>query len=466
MSKADKNDLIYFKQCCDKTYATSKNANGSGLVQQTVNGSNVFPKTKAKAVIMSDGSTLESAMQAVSVNEVVISGNPTLMGIGIYKFGISLYPNNYSVNVKTIEVTSSHSGLVISNITKVGFVVNVNSIPASASQTLTVKVTDVNNKVITGTLAISVNNEPTSLKISGSTEIDNETANNYTISYSPSDYNITPSSIEVSANPSSFVVSNKTNTGFTLTPNCSESVTANITVTATMPSGNVITNTISIDVSCGPDYDKIDDCGVAIMDINGKFYEDAAEWRSAGSPAVNGIAVSDGTHRFCIAKDMITKKCYTGSSVQDVEYWGAYGTLISGVTTVSSSSGSETVKTDFAGVANTNAIVSAITASDGYFTKSPYSAAGLCREYVFPNGAKGYLGAGGEWNMVNNSINTINTLINEIGGSPLANSNVYIYWTSTQQTKSQSWRFGLIKSSGCNTVYRYETARVRAFCSF
>lgn len=64
MSKVDKNDIIYFKEACDQTYATSKGADENGLVQQTVNGTNVYPKTLAGAVTLPDGTTLEEAIQA------------------------------------------------------------------------------------------------------------------------------------------------------------------------------------------------------------------------------------------------------------------------------------------------------------------------------------------------------------------------------------------------------------------
>ena len=65
--------------------------------------------------------------------------------------------------------------------------------------------------------------------------------------------------------------------------------------------GQVVTVQKTVTIDCTPDYDLIDELGVAIMDIYGKFYRDADEWIEAGRPTPNGIAVSDGIHRFCIA---------------------------------------------------------------------------------------------------------------------------------------------------------------------
>lgn len=58
MSKVDGNDLKYFKEACDKTYATSSGADANGIVQQRVNEKNVYPQTKAEAVFMPDGKKL------------------------------------------------------------------------------------------------------------------------------------------------------------------------------------------------------------------------------------------------------------------------------------------------------------------------------------------------------------------------------------------------------------------------
>lgn len=200
-----------------------------------------------------------------------------------------------------------------------------------------------------------------------------------------------------------------------------------------------------------PDYTILDAYGVAIMDIKGRFYPDADLWRTAGSPTPNGVAVSDGVHRFCIA-------------TYDAEdnYWGSYNTRVNGVHTAKNSN---TAKQDFDGISNTDAIVANVNSSDGYFTQYPWSAAGICKDYIFPNGKRGYLGAAGEWSLVQDSIKDINTLLNAIGErietSSYDSSN---YWSSTQYDGTRVWcqhfRYGY------GDIYNKKNRRcIRPFCS-
>ena len=247
---------------------------------------------------------------------------------------------------------------------------------------------------------------------------------------------------------------------FKISPNCTDSLTASITVTATFPSGKVITKTKSIEVNCGPDYDAIDQYGVGIMTVSGEFYPDSASWINAGKPTANGVAVSNGTHRFCIAKDIINHVCST-SSYPDAEYWGACSKTVSGLTTTTSST---TAKADLNGVTNTDAIVKNVTSTDSYFTKSPWSAAGLCRQFTFPDGSKGYLGACGEWKLVQDSINKINTLMLAIGGDQIDIWTYTYYWSSTQYDSFLAWNWNFSNESYLSNKYDYN--RVRAFSAF
>lgn len=463
MAKADKNDLIYFKQGCDKTYVTSKNANGSGIVQQTLDGLDVFPITKASAITMSDGKTLEEVIGGMGsikrIDDVAIMGSTSLTSTGTYSYGFSFSPNNYNVGIESIEVTSDCAEVVIGSITQSEFVVNVNAIPAATDHEFTIVVKDKIGVVVTKEFAYTIKQEPTSLSISGSSSMDNEKTTNYTINYSPSTYNVAPTSVEITANKSSVTISNKTKTGFTFKPNLSSSSTVIITVKATLPSGKTITNTKSVAVNC-IDYNAIDEYGVAIMDINGKFYQTASEWNAAGSPTANGIAISNGTHRFCIGKTIVTKVNEAGS-YSDTDYWGAFNKTVIGTSSMSEA------LTDFNGVANTNAIVANVKSSDEYFTKSPYSAAGLCRQYTFPNGAKGYLGAAGEWKLVQDNFSKISSLMSWIAadGNFQSNSNYWpYYWTSNDPNEflAYIWCFNE-KSLGSFGKENY--ARVRAFCA-
>lgn len=462
MSKVDKNDLIYFKEGCDKTYATSRNADSDGLVQQTVDSKSVYPRTKSKAVIMSDGKTLDESMK-VSLTDAIISGSTYINKTGTYHYDILLYPNNYNIAVKTVEVTTSCSEITASSVTKDGFTLNVNSMPSSASQTLTVKVTDVNSKVITGTFSFTVGQEATEIVVSGSDVVENKTNNRYTISYSPSTAKIMPVKVEVTTNQPSVQVGSVSTTMFVLSPNCDSNLTIGITIKAIFASGNVITKTHYVAVNCGPDYDTIDEYGVAIMDVNGKFYQTASSWQAAGNPTANGIAVSDGMHRFCIAKDIVNHVCSSSTYANDIEYWGGNGKTINGVI---SSTDISVACQDFNGVANTNYISSQVNSSDGYFTKSPWSAAGLCKQFTFPNGSPGYLGAAGEWNLVLNHKNTIQTLLSAIGGTQFDTGDNPSYWASTVAQNDNAWCCSFRFNGSINYDYRYSTRHVRAFCEF
>ena len=210
-----------------------------------------------------------------------------------------------------------------------------------------------------------------------------------------------------------------------------------------------------------PDYTILDAHGVAIMDIKGKFYPDVASWQAAGSPTANGIAVSDGVHRFCISKDMIAKVNDAGD-YPDTEYWGAWGTQVNEVKTTDDKT---LAKQDFDGFSNTDAIVYYVNYSDGYFTKYPLSAAGLCNDYIFPNGKRGYLGALGEWHLVQNSIDTINTLMDAIGERIDTNPSSWpYYWSSTQFDSDTAWYWSFY-SKNFSSSSKYYKRRVRAFCT-
>lgn len=467
MSKIDQNDLIYFKEACDKTYTSSRSKDSDNIIQQTVDGKDIFPKTKAEAVIMSDGKTFEELVQSGSLNpitrasDMTISGTTNITSTGTYQFGLAFSPNNYNVDINSVQVTSDCSEITISNITTSGFTMNVNSIPSATDHKLTIVVEDKLDALFTKELVFTVKVEPTALTISGSTEVDNETSNNYTIGYTPSTYNVAPASVEITSNQASVVVSNKTKTGFALTPNCEESLTATITVKATMPSGNMITNTINITINCGPDYTILDENGVAIMDINGKFYKNKIAWLVAGSPTPNGIAISDGIHRFCIAKEKTQSVCANGT-YPDQEYWGGYGKSISGATKAGTSS---EANFDYAGEANTVAIISKITSTNGKFNKSPWSAAGVCRQYTFPNGAKGYLGACGEWKKISNLNSKIDELLTDIGGDKIYSGKSYTnYWTSTQEDENYAWVW-MMSANTCSSGSKNGTALIRALCA-
>ena len=157
---------------------------------------------------------------------------------------------------------------------------------------------------------------------------------------------------------------------------------------------------------------------------------------------------------------MIPHVCSSSINI-DYEYWGAYGTVVSGVTTTTNTTSAQS---DFGGVANTDAIVKNVKSSDGLFTQSPWSAAGLCRQHTFPNGTKGYLGAAGEWKLVRDIILKIDELLYMIGCNKIQTEYQGNYWTSTQYNGSYAWYINLYNQN-CTSNDKDVPVRVRAFCT-
>ena len=83
--------------------------------------------------------------------------------------------------------------------------------------------------------------------------------------------------------------------------------------------------------------------GVYIIDEDGKFYS-TSEWNTSNNSKASGVAVVDSSASFIIAP----------IENSPAMRWGGYGITISGCTTSTSTS---TIKNDYAGEANTTAII-------------------------------------------------------------------------------------------------------------
>ena len=142
--------------------------------------------------------------------------------------------------------------------------------------------------------------------------------------------------------------------------------------------------------------------GVYIQDVDGNLYTES-EWDTM--KVANGIAVVTDECSFVVALE------YARNDVQ----WSEYGNARS----LTKATRTEAAL-DFNGLGNTNNMIS--TAS------STNNAAQYCRDYIFPNGQTGYLGAVGEWNAVAQFSDKIEELISIIGGESIEG---YI-WTSTE----------------------------------
>ena len=151
--------------------------------------------------------------------------------------------------------------------------------------------------------------------------------------------------------------------------------------------------------------------GVFIQDINSKLYA-AEDWDS--SQMANGVAIQTDDISFVIAlKDASSSYCT----------WGTR----SNISGVNNSDSKATVKTYLNGEKETEAIITNAASS---------VAASYCRNYTFPNGQNGYMGAGGEWWIVLSNKEAVTAAMNACGGTVPSKD----YWCTTEQVGSnRAW---------------------------
>lgn len=244
----------------------------------------------------------------------------------------------------------------------------------------------------------------------------------YTFSTNPAGATITD--VEVSAGSNTLTITNVSASGFTVSVTIQSADKIRLTVTARVNGlKRIVEKYLSITVedegggSETPDFDKLDGEGALIVDTALNYYTES-EWRKSGKDAseAEGVAVSDGTHRFIIAKADSTPSSYMGV------YWGGTGVVITGM---------ERGK-NYDGYGNTQKIIAAVTKSDSYFKDEPYSAAAYAaQQEAFPSGKKGYLGSYGEWDIVKENFDKVQALLNRIGKKLPAYTYKQTYWTSS-----------------------------------
>lgn len=157
-------------------------------------------------------------------------------------------------------------------------------------------------------------------------------------------------------------------------------------------------------------YDKNLNEGVFIQHIDGTLYT-TDEWTAGGFVAddANGVAVVDKKCSFVVAKANLNHTAPWVRSTSDI---------VEGVFTAHNV---EQAITDYNGVENTASIVKIDNTSAAY----------ECDNYTFSNGAKGYLGSAGEWNVLIKNFDYVQTALSKVG-EPFNTSAGCIYWTSTQ----------------------------------
>lgn len=159
--------------------------------------------------------------------------------------------------------------------------------------------------------------------------------------------------------------------------------------------------------------------GTYILGTDNELYtkEEWATQSKVSSDAV-GVAVVEPETQFVISP--------TESS--SALFWGGAGTVVNGIVTTSDDN---VIKNDFKGKYNTEQIVSQLGTSSTY-------AANYCQGVLFSNGQKGYLGAAGQWQMVNNNKTDVDEYMLLIGGTPLAKD---FYPASTQWNSYYHWGY-------------------------
>ena len=163
---------------------------------------------------------------------------------------------------------------------------------------------------------------------------------------------------------------------------------------------------------------KAQETGVFIIDKNNKTYKTTGEFTQSGLPKtdiVGALLVTDKT------SIVIAAQLFSGTK------WSNKNGLIDGCTV---NSDATTAAQDFAGAANTAAIIKANAGLD--------TAASECNNYVFKNGKKGHLMSGGEAIEIQRNFDRINSVLQYINSSNTLDENMS-YWTSTQKGSDTVW---------------------------
>lgn len=157
--------------------------------------------------------------------------------------------------------------------------------------------------------------------------------------------------------------------------------------------------------------------GVYIQHIDGNLYT-TEEWEANGfaNEVANGVAVVTQNAKFVMAPTLIAATTWSSDGT----------TLIEGVLTTSDKT---EAKSDYAGKSNTDNI--ALTDTGG--------AAYKCKNYTFPNGAKGYLPSMGEVQTAYKNKSAINAARTLIGATALPTGGSPNLWSSTQADASNAW---------------------------
>lgn len=176
-----------------------------------------------------------------------------------------------------------------------------------------------------------------------------------------------------------------------------------------------------------------------------------------------GVLLVEGGRHLVIAPTEASSVKWSSKPISDSNTSGSV--QISGVTTTGDRI---TALNDFAGRANTTAIINGSTSSN--VTNTEAYAAGFCNKYSRTNANGNGLAAGkwwlpslGEMAMIWANFDKINYALSKISGATQLQENWY--WSSTQGSAYYAWSLGLYDGT-MNTRWKFSQYRVRPVSAF
>lgn len=339
------------------------------------------------------------------------------------QYKLTFGPAYANVPVSSVEISANigKDVLTITDVSLSGFTLQALQLSEEETEVvLTVKVILSDGSSFTTTYEVILS-KPV-LQIAGQDSFDAANGSGsatYTISLKP--YSPIASIKSITSSNSTIRAEKQSDTKFTLSvEGLTEDITSTITVVA-VSGGMEFTGTKYISVKYKNTWlsSTLDAAGVLIVDRNGMFYNET-EWNASGilNDDADGIAVSDGTHRFMIAKQEIVARKLMDKI------------LVSGQTIAENTA---EANGDFHGKENTDAMIAAVSDSAAHEVR---------RTNSFPSGAPGYIGSAGEWQLVQNNRTMIQKLLEAIGAAKIDFTSAYSeYWTSTQYDKEFGWSY-------------------------
>lgn len=421
-----------------------KNADGE-KIEEVHKKLYYFVSSVDQSVITDDFGDEHENDDGIKINDVEIKGDD-ILAVGIpRKYTLSYTPNYAEVGAESIKVSLPTSELAVVDVSDVSidsFVLTLQSLTLVGVSTImpmviNIEVTLEDKTTFTKTKRIGLAQPQLHLrKGRNSTELDFEALNGIgSATYYPCVWPYGEwcvlNSVSIAETNENVSLTQTDENGFTLAvSNIKEDTIISVSVVAEYE-GVTVSRVFTITVSRVNSVKVLDDAGLLIVDRNGRFYT-SDEWKASGNENddADGVAVSDGTHRFIVSK----KNVLAG------EHTTGYGTLISGLVTTTDET---TACADYAGKAGSDTMVSALADSFVHDIRS---------QSRFPSGKEAYCGALGEWKIIGDKRGKINDLMNVIGGDELFYySNWCDYWTVTQCNEYCMW----VAHFGANVTYEY-----------